>query len=98
VDFEAQRPGVLSAVMVLTRAVPDTLSGRWISEDVDPELLFGFWNLDAWVTGARYADFAGLFTFRMAPNRDQGLECVSGRFNDGDVSQPVFCEMTYLGP
>ena len=47
--------------------------------------------------GANYSDFAGRFLFRMAPE-DDGLRCVSGRFNDGDVSQGVFCDFGYVGP
>ena len=95
-EFAAQRPGDLSAVMVLTHA--DSLAGRWESDNVDPELSLGFWNLDAWVVGAAYTDFAGFFTFRLVADEDTELRCVSGRFNDGDVSQAVTCQIDYLGP
>jgi hypothetical protein len=95
--FESQRFDA-AGELILTYATEDSLAGRFDAPELATEMRQGGWNVDAWFVGGTAADVAGIISVRLVADEDTGLRCVSGRFNDGDVSQAATCATEYLGP
>lgn len=90
-----------SGELVLTYASPDSIAGYWVVAGYDSALVFGSWNVDAYLAWAHETGTPANAAHRIRTTTE-GASCsmrsVSLSSGGNIISIPYSCHLAYLGP